>query len=297
MLSDSAGVLTREEVVARRNALCAALMELGVRRGNDAGQETRGGVAYAGLPQACGGDHVLPSGSTCAHTPPAGMASQLAPALIVVEDAHRDDGMCLDELLSLAAAYESVEFEPVSRDCPAYCIFTSGSNGVPKGEVIIQGALAALCGNLPERFPVDESDRFLSLGPLFFDISVVDLLYPLSQGAHVRVYDLPMMLPSVVGDLVSRYTITSLCAVTRVLDSLLKDPVCNESKALSSLRKVMTGGEAPTRGLIQALWAQVPQVRVFESGQALLALKTDSFTTLRALINACRVRHINQGRT
>lgn len=32
-------------------------------------------------------------------------------------------------------------------------------------------------------------------------------------------------------------------------------------------------------------------------GQSVPALKTDSFATLRALTNACQVRHINQGRT
>lgn len=265
MLSDGEGVWTREEVVARRNSLCKTLTELGLRRGDCLVMMLGKSRRAVLLMLACLRLGVM----FCPLDPHApgrrrqAWLAQLKPALLVVDDVHRDEGMALDALLALAVAHEPVEIEPVPRDCPAYCIFTSGSSGVPKCAVISQGALAALCRNLPERFPVDESDRFLSLGPLFFDISVVDLLYPLSRGAHVRLYDLPMLLPSVVGDLVSRYTITSLCAVTRVLDSLLKDPVCNATAALKSLRKVMTGGEAPTRGLIQALWMQAPQARVF----------------------------------
>ena len=267
-LSDGKASWGRRELMLARDRMAAALTHQGIEAGQVVAIKLAKSRHSVALILACLKLGVL----FCPmdpHAPDARqrlLLAQIKPALIVVSDAAVGEGLRIGELIALASVSVSVDWDTLPQphaDSPAYCIFTSGSSGTPKGAVVSHGALAALCQNLTASFPIDETDSFLSLGPLFFDISVVDLLYPLSQGAHVRVYDLPALLPAVVADMVSRHAMTAMCAVTRVLDEILKAIAAIDNEPLATLRKVMTGGETPTRMLIQSLWMHAPNARVF----------------------------------
>ncbi|ADZ90231.1 non-ribosomal peptide synthetase [Marinomonas mediterranea] len=75
----------------------------------------------------------------------------------------------------------------VHPDSLAYILYTSGSTGRPKGVEITHHNVAHLCRDLSARIPLTHKDQVLSLTTYCFDISVVELLYPLTQGASILV--------------------------------------------------------------------------------------------------------------
>jgi natural product biosynthesis luciferase-like monooxygenase protein len=83
------------------------------------------------------------------------------------------------------AGEESDENGPIDPDRTAYVIYTSGSTGRPKGVAITHRNLMQLCRALDEVVSCTAADTVTALTSLSFDISVVELLYPLTRGARV----------------------------------------------------------------------------------------------------------------
>lgn len=149
------------------------------------------------------------------------------------------------------------------RELDAYCIFTSGSTSVPKGVVISQGSLIDLCENLKKDFLVEPLDNFLSLGPMFFDIIVIDLLYPLYHGAHIILYDLPYPLPNIQLEMIKKHNISVICGVTRLFEGILNQQEKIQENKLISLRKIMTGGELVTNKLLNRIKKYCDNLEVY----------------------------------
>ncbi|MBE7219487.1 MAG: amino acid adenylation domain-containing protein, partial [Caulobacteraceae bacterium] len=146
-------------------------------------------------------------GSGAAYVPldPAYPKARLAQALddagiarVVVDAAGAEalgdlaDGRQLVRLEEIAAE-EDVEADktPVflapHADQLAYVIYTSGSTGAPKGVGISHRSLAALLDAMEEPFAVEQSDRWLAVTSVSFDIATLELLLPLAKGARVIV--------------------------------------------------------------------------------------------------------------
>ncbi|MEU3953404.1 non-ribosomal peptide synthase/polyketide synthase, partial [Streptomyces achromogenes] len=83
---------------------------------------------------------------------------------------------------------------PLLPDHPAYVIYTSGSTGRPKGVVVTHRTVAALARWAGERFGADGLDHVIAATSLNFDVSVFELLCPLTAGGTVEVVaDLPAL--------------------------------------------------------------------------------------------------------
>ncbi len=67
----------------------------------------------------------------------------------------------------------------------AYLIYTSGSTGRPKGVEVPHAALACLLHSMPDLLGLGPRDRQLAVVTLSFDVSVQDILLPLSIGAEL----------------------------------------------------------------------------------------------------------------
>jgi amino acid adenylation domain-containing protein len=76
---------------------------------------------------------------------------------------------------------------PAAPDDVAYMIYTSGSTGRPKGVLIPHRAAASMLYAFRTRFNMTNSDRWVALTTLSFDISVLEIFGPLSCGASVFV--------------------------------------------------------------------------------------------------------------
>lgn len=74
---------------------------------------------------------------------------------------------------------------PAPMDAPAYVLFTSGTQGMPKAVVVDQAALASYLDAALATWPMGLGDRQLALAALDFDASVHELLIPLACGACV----------------------------------------------------------------------------------------------------------------
>ncbi|NLE82774.1 MAG: LLM class flavin-dependent oxidoreductase, partial [Rhodococcus sp.] len=71
----------------------------------------------------------------------------------------------------------------------AYVIYTSGSTGVPKGVQITHRNLANFLAAMTGEIGCAPDDVMLAATSVSFDISVLELLWPLTTGAHVVVAD------------------------------------------------------------------------------------------------------------
>lgn len=93
--------------------------------------------------------------------------------------------------LKAASAIENdtTELPTVSATDAAYLIYTSGSTGVPKGVSVAHANLANLFVAMHERLGRTAKDVAVVASSLSFDISVVDILYPMVCGATLVIAD------------------------------------------------------------------------------------------------------------
>jgi amino acid adenylation domain-containing protein/non-ribosomal peptide synthase protein (TIGR01720 family) len=83
---------------------------------------------------------------------------------------------------------------PLLPDHPAYVIYTSGSTGRPKGVVVAHRSVVALVAWVRERFGLHDLDQVIASTSLNFDVSVFELICPLTAGGAVEVVaDLPAL--------------------------------------------------------------------------------------------------------
>jgi acyl-[acyl-carrier-protein]-phospholipid O-acyltransferase/long-chain-fatty-acid--[acyl-carrier-protein] ligase len=93
---------------------------------------------------------------------------------------------------------------PQRRDSPAVILFTSGSEGPPKGVELTHGNLLA---NMRQMLAVNDfvdCDRVFNALPLFHSFGLMGLLLPLARGMFVFLYPSPLhyrVIPSLLYDL------------------------------------------------------------------------------------------------
>ena len=107
-------------------------------------------------------------------------------SLLLVED--------LERILRVSAATDNVPTSDVSLpswllDVPAYCIYTSGSTGRPKGVLIDHRSIVDFFEGTEQVYDVRAESVCASFSPLHFDVFLMDMLFPLAQGARLHVHD------------------------------------------------------------------------------------------------------------
>ncbi|ARF54330.1 amino acid adenylation domain-containing protein [Streptomyces gilvosporeus] len=141
----------------------------------------------------------------------------------------------------------------------AYVLYTSGSTGRPKGVCIPHRAVDAFFGAVAGPMDLGPEARCLNTSALHFDVSVIDLLFPLHRGATVHLGP-AVPLPGPTLQLIARERITHMAAVGSTLTLLAQHGL--ESYDLSALRRVMTGAEILNPRTVQAWLAAAPHATV-----------------------------------
>lgn len=129
-------------------------------------------------------------------------------------------------------------------DC--YIIYTSGSQGRPKGVMGSHRSLVHYVRWQAEVFSVEESDRFSQIAPLSFDFSLKELLVPLVRGACVCIADRNRVVvdPEKFVAWVKQRGITVMCCVPTLVRSMLQLPdAAVPEGAFDSVRQLLISGD------------------------------------------------------
>ncbi|PYP86885.1 MAG: peptide synthase [Blastocatellia bacterium AA13] len=153
-----------------------------------------------------------------------------------------------------------VSLPRIAPEDVAYCIYTSGSTGRPKGVLIQHGSVDVFYRALAEVMNVVADSRCMNTSELYFDVHIMDLLFPLYRGATVHLSCGPMIANKLLQTL-ERERITHFTAVGPVM-TLMSEGSLFEKCELSSLVRVMTGAEIINVDTMQKWLRKVPGLSI-----------------------------------
>lgn len=131
----------------------------------------------------------------------------------------------------------------------AYVIYTSGSTGKPKGVMIPHRALTNFLLSMAEQPGITADDTLLAVTTISFDISLLEMLLPLSVGAKIVVASRAQTAdPYELRRLLDEHGITTMQATPTTWRLLLE----SGWKGRAGL-KILCGGEALTQDLAERL--------------------------------------------
>ncbi|MGF9817158.1 amino acid adenylation domain-containing protein [Brevibacillus agri] len=144
----------------------------------------------------------------------------------------------------------------------AYCMYTSGTTGFPKGILIEHRALLNFLFGMTEVLSFGEKEKFLSLTTISFDIFWLESILPLLAGQQVVIADEDCQRDvRMLASLVRREEITVLQTTPSRLKLLLAEPEL--AGQLSRLRYLLIGGEALPQALADEAVRLLPAGRVY----------------------------------
>lgn len=267
----TAGTLTYGELTAEVGALCVRLTAQGAGPGTRVGLHVARGSGLVVAILA-----VLRTGAAYVPLDPDFPAERLeyiardAGPVCVVSDAPDLAPAAGVPVLALDADPDAVAAAvpppvAVGPDSPAYVIYTSGSTGRPKGTVLTHGNLGNFLVAMDEAVGFGPRDRLLALTSVSFDISILELLWPVARGGQVLVApgrlveNLAHGQESLTG-LIGSFAPTHLQATPSFLAAAVTLP--EPTAALAGVGTVLVGGEALPVGLARVLADRAPGARL-----------------------------------
>lgn len=196
----------------------------------------------------------------------------LKPAAVLVYQDHEkllEDIECSVPVLDMRKAGQALmderRLEAVRRQSldadPLYCMFTSGSTGVPKGVLISQRSVIDLTEQFAAEFGFSENTVFGNQAPFDFDVSVKDIYSGLRAGATVHI--LPRILFSFPGKLVEQLNEKQINTVIWATSALR---IVENLKAFAqgtpdSLETVMFSGEVMPNRVLNYWRRHLPEIQ------------------------------------
>jgi amino acid adenylation domain-containing protein len=160
------------------------------------------------------------------------------------------DTVCLDwDWPKSATQQEANPASAITGESLAYVIYTSGSTGKPKGVMIEHRSVLNYLLWLQRCFPLTPTDRVLQSTSTSFDISILELFWPLVVGAPMEIA--PPGAQRSANELIEfvrRRQISVLQVVPSMLGVIVEGQGITE---LKSLCRVFTAGEALTTELVR----------------------------------------------
>lgn len=142
----------------------------------------------------------------------------------------------------LDASLKAVPGEPdlVNADATAYVLYTSGSTGRPKGVEVTHRNLANFLQGMRAPLGMQAGDRFLAVTTMTFDISILEVFFPLTMSACVIMAGSEAVRsPPAMARLIRQHRATYMQATPSLWRVLLASPDLNLHQV-----NVLIGGEA-----------------------------------------------------
>jgi amino acid adenylation domain-containing protein len=140
---------------------------------------------------------------------------------------------------------------PISGVQIAYILFTSGTTGNPKGVMIRNESQVEFVKRMASEFRHDLETRWLSVAPLYFDVSTLDMFVEVYSAATVILMP-PNLMAHVLAEALEKFRITHVLLISSQIKMLASKFSGVEHRDLSRLQEIWYGGEAcPVESLRQ----------------------------------------------
>jgi acyl-coenzyme A synthetase/AMP-(fatty) acid ligase len=177
------------------------------------------------------------------------MTASLRPSLVVDLGSREEDYNSRAiaggaPLLHYPQALPERVLEPaINAAGAAYCLFTSGSSGVPRGVIISHAAACAAQRTFIADTDLSASDRVCNEVALCFDVSTFDLFATFAVGGSIDLTpECVLDRPAAFADYLAAKGITSLFTVPTVAMELL-EATPDACKRLCGLKRLLLTGE------------------------------------------------------
>ena len=164
-----------------------------------------------------------------------------------------------DKLLAISAARRPSDVS-LQKDDPAVVLFTSGTEGAPKGVVLTHGNLVANIAQIRARTDISSRDRILSAMPLFHSLGLTaGLLLPLVSGSPLMIYPSPLHY-RIVPEMAYAHQATMIFGTDTFLNGWARKASPYD---FASVRAAIAGAEA-VKPATRQLWSEKFGVRILE---------------------------------
>ena len=183
-------------------------------------------------------------------------------SLVSVMQATNATTVCIDteaEQIKKLSAESPGQLQAEQMSGPedlAYVIYTSGSTGTPKGVQVHHSAVVNFLCSMAQKPGISEDDILVAVTTLSFDISVLELFLPLSQGACTVIASRDVAADGKLLLQTLQKTKATVMQATPVTWRMLIGAGWNGSPQI----KVLCGGEAVPRDLANELIDRSPSV-------------------------------------
>jgi pristinamycin I synthase-3/4 len=162
--------------------------------------------------------------------------------------------LCVDNAQATTDKVDLENPSPIaSPDNLAYIIYTSGSTGSPKGVLIDHRGVVSYFSCFSSVFGLRNDDVVLQLASFAFDMSIRDLICPVTIGAHIiLVSNAEVRDPFLLVKKIDRHRVTAFGSTPSLLSPII-DAIERTDSDHRSLRHIFSGGEALPTDLAQRI--------------------------------------------